>query len=94
MNHHVISEPLLPSSILTQWGEHHLLLIPVCHLVLAYYHLLLRLILLGLIEELRSGGPLPHLVLELSLYGIILSIYVLDFNVDVFEFFIFFIDKV
>jgi len=92
LNHHVFREPLLPSPVLTLWREHHLLLlIPVCHLVLAYYHLLLRLILLGLIEELRSGGALP---LELSFDGIILGIDLLDFDVDVFELFIFFIDEV
>ena len=91
LNHHVVSEPLLPSPVLTLRGEHHLLLVPVCHLVLANYHLLLWLILLGLIEELRSGGALP---LELSLDGIILSIDLLDFDVDVFELFIFFIDEV
>jgi hypothetical protein len=92
LNHHIIREPLLASSVLTLWREHHLLLlIPVCHLVLAYYHLLLRLILLGLIEELRSGAALP---LELSLDGIILGIDLLDFDVDIFELFIFFIDEV
>lgn len=92
LNHHIIREPLLPTPVLTLWGEHHLLLlIPVCHLVLAYYHLLLRLILLGLIEELCSGGALP---LELSLDGIILSIDLLDLDVDIFELFIFFIDEI
>jgi hypothetical protein len=94
LNHHVICEPLLPSPVLTQWRKHHLLLIPVCHLVLAYNHLLLRLILLGLIEELRPGATLPHLVMELSLDGIILCIDLLDFDVDVFELFIFFVDEV
>ena len=85
----------MPSPVLTLWGKHHLLLlIPVCHLVLAYYHLLLRLILLGLIEELRTSATLPHLVMELSLDRIILSIDLLDFDVDVFEFFIFFVDEV
>ena len=69
-------------------------MIPVCYLVLAYYHLLLRLILLGLIQELRPGAAFPHLVLELSLDGIILSIDLLNFNVDVFELFIFFVDEV
>jgi hypothetical protein len=95
LNHHVIREPLLPSPVLTLWGKHHLLLlIPICHLVLAYNHLLLRLILLGLIEELRSGAALPHLVMELSLDGIILCIDLLDFDVDVFELFIFFVNEV
>jgi hypothetical protein len=95
LNHHVIREPLLPSPVLTLWGKHHLLLlIPICHLVLAYNHLLLRLILLGLIEELCSGAALPHLVMELSLDGIILCIDLLDFDVDVFELFIFFVNEV
>jgi hypothetical protein len=76
------------------WGKHHLIL-PVCDLVLADYNLLLWLILLSLIEELTAWVPYPLLWLEyLNFYGSVLGIDMFNFNVNVFEFFIFFIDKV
>ena len=66
----------------------------ICDLVFTNDDLLRWKVFLSLIKELSASTTLPHRILYLNLDRVVLSIDLLDFNIDIFEFFVFFINEV